>query len=239
MYTSFPHAPCGQALKIEKINSVKLAEKLTHMGVFDHSQVFRMDAETNLHTVRIKTSHGETVLSGGMGGKIVVHLDNGNIIPLTEMKPGETGHIEAVEGGEELLAAFNALGLENNEEISLIRSLPPMEYIIHVENKGRVRLSEGMAAKILGTQVDSPYVQFANARTGVPFTVKQVIGGRNAQKIMNAFGIKANDILTLQYVENASSYHMTRGERYILSTHEGLRVYLSKEQAEAIIISYE
>ncbi len=238
MFTNFIHAPHGEMLSIERINNEQLEKELFRMGVTTQNIVYRMNAELDMHTVKIRHKGGDTVLSGGMGGKVLGHLEDNRIIPLTDMKVGEKGHIETVEGGKELHAAMKSLGLEEGQEFEMIRILPPMEYITLVNKNRRERLSEGMAAKILGKLENGETVQFANSSAGSNFVVEKVIGGENAQKIMQAFNIKQGDILTLESVENAPSYRLGQGDHFILTNKEGLRVYLKKDQAEAIIVSY-
>ncbi len=238
MFTNFIHAPHGEMLCIERINNEHLEKELFRMGVTTQSIVYRMNAELDMHTVKIRHKGGDTVLSGGMGGKILAHLDDGRIIALTEMKVGEKGHIEAVGGGEEFLSAMKNLGLEQTQEFEMIRILPPMEYITLINKNRRERLSEGMAAKIIGKLENGETVQFANSSAGSNFVVEKVIGGENAQKIMQAFNIKQGDILILESVENAPTYCLGQGEHFILANKEGLRIYLKKDQAEAIIVSY-
>lgn len=238
MFTNFIHAPHGSSLCIERINSEQLEKELFRMGITVGNTVYRMNAELDLHTVKIRHKGGDTVLSGGMGGKVLGHLNDGRIIALTEMKVGEKGHIETVEGGEDLLSTMKSLGLEHGQEFEMIRILPPMEYITLINGKRRERLSEGMAAKILGTLENGEHCQFANTCAGSKFTVEKVIGGENAQKIMAAFNIRSGDILVLELVENAPVFKLSQGDRFILTNKAGLRIYLKKDQAEAIIVSY-
>ncbi len=238
MFTTFTKAPAGILLTLEKIEDSKLESELFRMGVYADSLVYKMDAESDIHTVRIKTAKGELVLAGGMGGKIVAHLDDNRMIPLIEMKPKECAHIEAIEGGEELATAFSALGLENGEEFELVRSLPPMIYLVEVEGKKRIKLSEGMAAKILGKMENSKECQFANASVKVPFIVSKIIGGESSKKILDSLNVVEGDTLILDSVENAPVYSMNKNGRFMLATSEGLRVILKKEQADNIRVCF-
>ncbi len=242
MFTTFTKAPTGILLHIEQIEDKKLQSSLFRMGIVEQNTIYKMDAEADTHSVRIKTANGETILAGGMGGKIVAHLDDGRMIPLVDMKPKEHAHIETIEGGEELQAAIAALGLKNGDEFELVRLIPSMQYI--AETNGRkIKLSEGMAAKILGSmplvseQQPNTLCQFANASANVPFTVHKIIGGKNSNKVMDSYNIKENDILTLLSVENAPVYTMSKNDKFMLATSEGLRVILEKEQADNIKVS--
>ncbi len=237
MFTTFSNAPSGILLHLDKIEDKKLESDLFRMGIHSGNTVYKMDAESDMHTVRIKTAKGERVLAGGMGGKIVAHLEDNRIIPLTEMKPKEKAHIEAIEGGVELNEAFQALGLNNGEEFELVRSLPPMVYVTEIKGKKRIKLSEGMAAKIIGKMKKKGECQFANAGAKVPFTVSKIIGGKSSRKIMDSLNIQENDVLTLISVENAPIYCMSKSEKFMMVTDEGLRVVLKKEQSDNIKVT--
>lgn len=238
MFTDFSNAPHGAKLRLEKISSPKLEQELFHTGITVGQTVYRLDAELDMHTVKIRHPNGETVLSGGMGGKILGHLGDGRIIALTEMKAGEKGHIETFEGGEDLITALHALGIREEQEFEMVRVLPPMEYITLINRKRRERLSEGLAAKILGTLENGEEIQFANSSAGIPFKVEKIIGGQSAQKLMQAYNIQKGDILVLEYVENAPTFRLGQGEHFILTNDSGLRIFLKKEQAESIVVSY-
>ncbi len=234
MFTTFSKAPSGIVLQLIEIEDKKLENELFRMGVLKDSIVYKMDAESDMHTVRIKTANGERVLAGGMGGKILAHLDDDRKIPIIEMKPKEKAHIEALEGGEELTAAFSALGLNNGDEFEMVRCLPPMVYVVEVKGKRRIKLSEGMAAKIIGKIENKRECQFANASAKLPFIVEKIIGGKSSKKIMDSLNIQEGDVFTLLSVENAPIYSMSKNHRFMLMTNEGLRVILKKEQADNI-----
>ncbi len=239
MSTTFTKAPSGVLLNLDKIEDSKLESELFRMGVLPNNIIYKMDAESDIHTVRIKTAKGDRVLAGGMGGKIVAHLDDDRIISLIDMKPKECAHIEAIEGGQELAIALSALGLENGEEFELVRCLPPMIYLVDVNGKKRIKLSEGMAAKILGKMENCMECQFANASVNVPFSISKIIGGVSSKKILDSLNVHEGDTLTLYSVENAPIYSMSKNGRFMLATREGLRVVLKKEQADNIKVSTE
>ncbi|MBL3583078.1 FeoA family protein [Oleidesulfovibrio alaskensis] len=238
MISSLTNAPCGAGLVIQRIADPSLERRLARMGLFPSSVITRLDEEVALHTVRVRGPRGEVVLSGGMGGKVIVHLEDGRMLPLPELHVGDKGHIEAVTAGESLLAALAALGLKNDDEIELLRRLPPMEYVTVVEGRGRIRLPEGMAAKILGV-MGNIECQFVNAQAGSPFLVRRILGGERAQKTIALLDIREGGTLRLESVEKAPSYRMSSGDRIIVSSHEGLRLFLRVDQADLIIVNSE
>lgn len=238
MHSSLADAPCGQPLRVVRIADEHMRSRLASMGIFPDSVVTRLDEEVALHAVRLRGPKGEVVLGGGMGGKVVAHLPDGRMIPVAEMQPGETGHIEAITAGETLIEALAVLGLKNDDEIELIRRLPAMEYIVLVNGGRRIRIAEGMAAKILGS-MGEVVCQFANAQAGADFTVARLLGGKRAIRAITSLGIENGTTLRLEAVEKARSYRMTGGERFVVTSPEGLRLFLRRDQADVVIVEHE
>lgn len=236
MLVNLLHAPSQTPLSVVRIAQPELEGQLARMGIFPGSRVERLDEEVALHTVRVRGPRGEVLLGGGMGGKVVVHLDDGRMLPLTELAPGDTGHIEAVTGGEGLTGTLAALGLEDGDRIEMVRAIPPMEYVAGVRGRGRVRLPEGMAAKILG-RLGELECQFANAQAGADFTVTRLLGGGRARRAMTALDIVPGAVLRLDYVAKAPSYHLPGGDRIVLVSSEGLRLFLRHDQAELVVVN--
>lgn len=238
MYSSLTHAPAGILLTISRITDDELGSRMMRMGLFVDGKITKLDEDVALQTVRVRGPKGEVVLGGGMGGKIVAHLDDGRMLPLVEMESGETGHIECITAGGLLREGMEALGLKNNDPIELIRILPPMEFIAVIEGKGRIRLPEGMASKILGS-MENIQCQFANAQAGTDFTVERIIGGRRAQKAIASLDIAPGTVMRLESVGKASMYQMANRNRCVISTSEGLRLFLREDQADFVIVSYD
>lgn len=245
MEANLAQAPCEVPLTVSRVADARLEAQLSRMGIHPGSRVTRLDEEVALNTVRVRGPKGEVLLGGGMGGKVVVHLDKKDgeegkerMVPLTELAPGQCGHIEAVTGGEALAATLAALGLKNDDRIEMVRLLPPMEYVASVSGRGRVRLAEGMAAKILG-RMGEVECQFANAQAGASFRVTRLLGGERARRAIAALGIAEGDELTLDHVAKASSYLLSGGDRVVLSSRAGLRLFLRRDQADLVIVRFE
>jgi Fe2+ transport system protein FeoA len=241
MEANLAHAPCETPLVVVRVADSQLEVQLGRMGISPGSQVTRLDEEVALNTVRVRGPKGEVLLGGGMGGKVVVHLegegDDGRMAPLTELTPGQSGHIEAVTGGQSLAETLAALGLKNDDRIEMVRALPPMEYVARLSGRGRVRLAEGMAAKILG-RMGPVECQFANAQAGAAFTVTRILGGERAKRAITALGIATGDELVLDHVAKAASYRLSGGDRVVISSREGLRLFLRRDQADMVIVRW-
>ncbi|WP_419785968.1 FeoA domain-containing protein [Pseudodesulfovibrio sp.] len=238
MYAPLNDAPTGSSLTIFSISDEHLEVRMGRMGLFVGDTITRMDEDVALKTVRVRGPKGEVVLGGGMGGKVMAHLDDGRMLPLIDMRPGDRGHVEYVNAGEAMRNGMAALGLAENDAIELIRVLPPMEYTALVAGRGRVRMAEGMAAKILG-HMGEVHCQFANAQARQNFTVETIIGGHRAQRAINALGIESGSVLLLEMVGEAPSYRMPGRDRCVIAGPSGLRVYLRSDQADNIVVSYE
>jgi len=238
MEASLAQAPCETPLTVTRIVGQQLESQLGRMGIYPGSTLTRLDEEVALRTVRVRGPKGEVLLGGGMGGKVVAHLDDGRMVPLTELRPGETGHIEAVTGGESLAQTLAALGLVNEDRIEMVRVIPPMEYVAHVRGRGRIRLAEGMAAKILG-RLGEMECQFANAQAGADFMVTRILGGERARRAIAALDIAPGDVLRLDHVSKAPSYRLCGGARIVISSREGLRLFLRLDQADLVIARWQ
>jgi Fe2+ transport system protein FeoA len=236
MYTPLNNAPIGVPLILDNVTDFHLAEELRHMGIFEGSGLVRLDEEVLLQPLKVRGPRGDVVLGSGMAGKIVVHLEDGRRLPLPEMRTREHGHMEGITGGPELMHALDVLGLRRDDEVMLVRKLPPMEYIAVLEKKQRIHLTEGMAAKIWGT-IDKLPMQFVSAQTGKEFHVQDLLGGKNSRQVLHGYGIGIGSILVLEKVAQAQSVVMNHIHPLIISTHDGLRMFLPENQGRRIYVT--
>jgi Fe2+ transport system protein FeoA len=236
VYLTLTEAALGKPLVIKKMAKPDLAERLRRMGLFEGSEIVRLDQEVLVRPIRVRGPRGDAVLGGGMAMKIVVHLDDGRKLPLIEMTPGETGHIEGLTGGAELAGALETLRLNLHDRISFLRQLPPMAYVTVISGGGRVRLTEGMAAKIWG-RMQEQSLQFVSARAGQPFEVTKILGGPKARKILSAQGIEPGKALTLEEVAQAQNLPGGVRNPVVISSREGLRLFLEPSEANYIFVT--
>ena len=149
MITELNNAPIETPLILRRIASENLKNNFERMGLHEGSELEVMSEDSALHPVRIRGPKGEVLLAAGMASKVIIHHDDGHITPVFEMSPGERGHIEGLTAGSHLMESLKILGINEGDNIELIRCLPPMEYKASVDGT-RYRLTEGMAAKIWG-----------------------------------------------------------------------------------------
>ena len=235
MYQTLTEAPFEKSLLLVKVSDPSFAARLRHMGIFEGMELIHIREDVKLHPLRVRGRSGDAVIGGGMSAKIVVHLDDGRKLPLAEMAPDETGHIEGVTGGAGLSDALSVLGFKNDERITLIRRLPPMEYVVFLEKKGRIHLTESMAAKIWG-ETDKKMLQFNYARKGRQFNVKSILGGGNAREMLHASGIEPGAVLVLEGVNPARNFYMSKKNTIVVSTKEGMKLFLEQKNADKIFV---
>lgn len=220
---------------IKKLTDPELAMRLGRMGLFEGSEIVRLDEEVLLQSVRFRGPKGEAVLGGGMAMKTVVHLDDGRKLPLVEMRPGETGHIEGLTGGTELARALETLGLNSGDRITFVRKLPPMEYVVVILEGDRLRLTEGMASKVWG-RMTGPPLQLVSARAGEEFHVEKILGGASARRMLGTRGIEPGKILVLEKVAQAQSLQVSAQNPVVITSREGLRLFLTPEDGKKIFV---
>jgi Fe2+ transport system protein FeoA len=176
-----------------------------------------------------------------MAAKVVVHHDDGHKTPVIEMLPGEAGHIEGLTSGTGLERALATLGLREDDRIQLLRKIPPMRYTARLGEHQRVYFTESVAAKLWG-ELDGRQMQFANARRNHPFVVAAVLGGQSAQAQIQALGIHPGSTLVLKHVTPANAVTDAgddAGGRIVVTSEDGLRLYLKPHQAASIIVAYQ
>ena len=235
MYQTLINAPFEKSLILVKVADQSLALRFRNMGIFEGMELIRVNEDVKLHPVRVEGSKGVAIIGGGMSSKIIVLLNDGRKSSLSEMEPDETGFIAGLTGGSGLSGALKVLGFEKNKKITLIRRLPPMEYITFIEKKGKIRLTESMAAKIWG-EMDKKMCQFNFAQKKKKFFVKSILGGQNAFEMLRSRGVETETILTLEGVTPARNLYMCKKNPIIISTKDGLRLFLKEKDCEQIFI---
>ena len=228
-------APMGKPLILLSVTDTDLEERLNHLGLFYGSRIMRLEQEVQAETVRIIGPGGAVVFSGSMAMRTVVHLNDGRRLPLSEMSPGETGHIEGRTGGKTLAETFDAFGLKPDDPIQCERRLPPMDYVAVIENSCRVRLTEGMCAKIWGRMAERN-IQFVSARTGEIFYVEKILGGKSGRDMFLLLGIIPGKKLVLEKVAQAGNLRIGKQTTLVIVSREGLRLFLDKEDAKHISV---
>ncbi len=228
-------APFDQPLELTMFSCSRLARQLNKMGLELHSEIIRLDESLAVQTMRIESEHGPRILSGGMGLKTVVHLDDGRRVPLHDMEAGETGHIEGATGGRDFAKALSSLDLHENDQITLIRKLPPMEYLVTLNHGKTICLSEGDAARIVGL-CNGEKSQFSLAPSRNDFKVTALLGGVKSVSRLQKFGIEEEVTLTLKNVRARQTVTISGEHQLMINSRDGLHLHLPYSAGKDIFV---
>lgn len=232
-------APFNTPLKLAEVMDFNLLQKFQHLGLYENDVITKLDEDILLRPVKIKGPKGMVILGAGMSSKIVAHLDDGPKIPIAELKNGQSAHIEGVTGGTALAKSMKILGLKNDDEITVIRTIPPMEYTLTVNSQTRVKISEVLAAKIWGCTSDGRDMQFSSSGKGKDFRVKQILGGKKSPAMIFTYGgIETGAVLCLENVKPMETLAMSPVGRQsvIIYKNDGLRLIIEKKQCGLILV---
>jgi Fe2+ transport system protein FeoA len=238
MITSLNEAPVGQPLLVVTVRDQGLARELAKLGLEPGQELIRLEKDASVvRPVRLRGPMGEVILSGNMASGLVVHLDDGRIVPLLEMKPGDKGHLEGVTvvPGSAMAETFQTLGLEENDSVELVRRLPAMEYVTLIDRKKRVNLPGGMAAKLWG-ESQGQKLQFATAGAAKEFRLEKILGGDMARQRITAAGLTPGVTLILEAVKPAQTVRLTHKDPVAVSTPEYLRFWLPPQAASLLMV---
>ena len=228
-------APFNQPLELVMFSCARLAKQLNKMGLELHSEIIRLDETLAVQTMRIESEHGPRILSGGMGLKTVVHLDDGRRVPLHDMEAGETGHIEGATGGRDFAKSLSSLDLHENDQITLIRKLPPMEYLVTLNHAKTICLSEGDAARIIGLS-NGIKNQFSLAPSRNEFKVTALLGGVKSTSRLQKIGVEEDTILTLKSVRARQTITISGEHQLMINSRDGLHLHLPYSAGKDIFV---
>lgn len=234
MHLPLSQAPYDQPLVFGHVTEMQLSRRLQRLGISRGDVVTRMNEEARAFPVRVRTPKGEVVLAPGMASKIIVHHDDGHKTPVSEMLPGEEGHVEGLVCGSLLEYGLQILGLRENDRLRLLRHIPPMDYIALAEGV-RLYLPESMAVKLWGT-AKSQEMQFAVAGRGIPFNITALLGGARSTAILQRMGLVPGRLISLESVRPAPSTGLRGQDQNVLQTQSGLRLHLRPDQEEDVMV---
>ncbi len=229
-------APGDALLRLVKVIDRKLADSMLRMGLSQGSTLVKVDKEEIVRqSVRVKGTKGGVVLGGGMSAKIMVQKADGTKAPVAQLERDDEGEIVALSGGPGLHDTLQTLGLKIGDRVRLLRKLPPMIYLLVVDRKARVRIQEGVAAKIWGV-MDARTLQFTSARVDKEFKVLKTLGGTRVKGYLSILGIDPGVTLVLQGIEQGKRVSYGPKKHLAIDTQEGLRIYFGSKEASLILV---
>lgn len=236
MTTSLSQAPMGRPLVLLAVGDRDMAERMARLGIAVGSSLTRLDEQMIVEPVKVLGPEGEAALSGGLAAKIVVHLDDDRKLPLLSCSPGDAGHVEGLTGQGPIEDSLSALGIREGDRIAFLRRLPSMTYSALVDGARRVRLSETLAAKLLG-RTDSGRVQFTAVGAGQTFVVERILAGERSAAMLSDLGVAPGARLVLENVSTGQSLRLAVNTPPVVCvTREGLRLLFHQRDAEALLV---
>ena len=237
MMVNLEEADAGNVLRLVRIGSSHLAHDLGRIGLEPGSKLVKFPKEEiERRSVRVACPDGNhRILGGGMSAKVVVERPDGSKTPLSQMKPKNQGVIAALTGGPGLRDTLKTLGFSIGDTISLIRLLPPMEYIAVVDKQKHVHLQEGIASKIWGVS-EGAERQFTSAGKWKDFQVTKLLGGARARGYLENVHISPGTNLVLIDIEQGKRIAFGPPDHLAIETMDGLRIHLGPNEARAIFV---
>lgn len=236
MITLLTRAPFDRPLILNDITDSELESLLCRLGLFRGQTFIRENEEVLLRPIRLRGPSGNVVLGAQMAMRVIVHLDDGRRMPLTDMTAGQSGHIEGTTCSIHLEKSLDILGLHEGERITYLRQLPRMDYTVIVGNNKKQRIPEGTAAKIWGRIGGPAPMQFVSAGKGQPFAVEKILGGTRSKETLGQKGISPGKTIVLDAVAPAQVFTMAVHEPVVITTDDGLHLHLRTGQANQIVV---
>ena len=238
MTTTLTQAPVGVPLIVSHISGGAFAERMSRLGLYQGAGLTRLNAGVAVEPVKIRGVKGDAILSGWLAGQVVIHLDDGRLLPLPECSPHDKGHVEGITGRTEVETALHELGIVENDYIEMVRRMPPMRYTFSVNGRGSFQMDESTAAHLLGI-TPGGQIQFSSVGLGEVFTVSSILPGGGAQSALASLNIKEGSILVLTSVAISQPLAFSRDHPVACVTKPGLRLYFREEDAGNIHVDFE
>lgn len=229
-------AESGYCYRIAEIRDEELSMKLASYGLFKNSLITKVDPEyAQFATVKISTKRGTASIPGSLAKHVSVRSGRGPVKSIYELEEGKSANVTEIDGCEKTVARLKILGVEKGVRLKLLRNLPHMEYLVLVNNRVRARISEAVAASIIGESLNM-HKQFSFARKGRAFTVKSVVAGEKISAYLDNIGIAEGVDITLEGIEPGKDIPFEDEGSISVYALEGFHMKISEASAEKIIV---
>ncbi len=219
--------------KVLRISGHQLARRLEDLGIRPKTVVTKMKGvKETAPALRVATKEREGVLGVGTCLKIWVDYQ-GSTTTLESMPPKATGVVKELSGGESMVEAVDLLGIREGEEVTVLHRLPPMDNVVTVDGH-RMRVGEGLAAKVWGTREGRP-IQLTALGAGHSLVVDKIAGGKSAVEHLEDMGIRPGVKIVVDRVEPRQIIGMGRTQVVCIRSLEGIELWLGKKEAASIM----
>ena len=235
------NAPYEQLLRLTAILDAELETELKRAGLRVGDECHK-HLPASLPSLRLKVEKKSIILGGGLIKKIIISCRDGKKT-LDGILFEDEATVSEVQGGKMLQRSLQKLGVYPGSSLRLMRRLPPMEYVLRLNNRRRVKISESTAARIIGFHEDKAEIQLSVARVELDFTIKEIIGGRRFASFLKELGIVRAEKIVLEGVEHVSELFSggaadTEEDNICLKTRKGAaRIHLSSKKASYVEVT--
>jgi len=226
------------SLMIVGITGTELVSKLESYGIYRGDFITKEDlAFSRCRTLKLHLAQGSIVVPGKMSHHIHVatQTDNHEDFHLAELAEGARAMITMIEKEDHAIYKFEELGLKENVEITLMKKLPHMEYRLLVAKKVRMRITESIAATIIG-KVDGRTRQFFFAKRNKPFYITEIAQEEAMCNYLKQSGIMPGNEIILETIEYGEHILIDPQEDVVFYASNGARLSISKESAASILV---
>ncbi len=227
------------SLMILGVKSSALASKMEAYGIYKGDFITKEDLLfARSRTLKLRLPNKNSIV---IPGKMSHHVHVATATEkeadfhLAEMAEGDAAVITMIEKEDHAIYKFEELGLKEDAEITLRKQLPHMEYRLLVDKKVRMRITEAIAATILGT-VDGELRQFFFAKRGKPFLIKDIAQEEAMCNYLQQHGIRQGNEIILETIEFGDHIVIDKEEDVVFFASNGARLSVSKETAAQIMV---
>ncbi|GAB1535101.1 hypothetical protein ADMFC3_07320 [Geovibrio sp. ADMFC3] len=229
------NAESGYCYRIKNTPQGESAQKLAALGLYKGSAVTKLDLDdVKYSTVKVDTKNGVRVISGQLAKHITVRAGSGSPKPFYDAAPSATVITYSLGKCEKNAKRLAMLGIKPRMKLKIIKSLPPMEYVVNVNHKNRVRISEAVAAMIIGDTVNRKNFQFTFSPKGVEFKVSGIAAGKKIATFLNNADINIGSVLSMEGIESGKRVDLDAEQEIVLHTFEGVVITMSEKTASLI-----
>ncbi|MGE4497164.1 MAG: hypothetical protein AB7E48_04730 [Deferribacterales bacterium] len=233
------HAESGLCYIIKGTPQGESAQKLASLGLYKGSAVTKLETDDIKYpTVKVDTKNGVRVISGQLAKHITVRAGSGEPKPFYTAPLSSTVITHNLGRCDKNAARLAMLGIKERIKLKIIKYLPPMEYVVMVNHKNRVRISEAVAAMIIGDTENRKNFQFTFSPKGAEFKVKGIAAGKKITAFLCGVDICTGSVISMEGIESGKRVDLDAEQDVVLHTHEGLIITMSAKTASMIEVGH-
>lgn len=226
------------SLQIVGILNNVLAARLENYGIFPGGFITKEEpVYFRCRSLKLHSANGNFVIPGKMAYHIHVASTADTLADfhLAELDEGDRAVITMIEKEEHAIFMLGEIGLVENLEVTLLKRLPHMEYRLLIYNKCRLRITESIAASIIG-KIDGVTKQFSFAKHNKPFLITAIAQEEAICSFLKQNGIAPGNEIVLEAIEPGENIAIDSRQDVIFYSSNGAKLGVSNETAAQILV---